>query len=307
MPPNSFPTSSLPVLLFLFALIRIPNTLCADDPWYSNCSTTARCGTIANIGYPFWGINRENYCGLPAFELKCEDDIAKITMGQNTLRVLDINPQQQILKVAREDYWNDYCPMELINTTIDFNHFDYGSSIRNLTLFYGCLTSVFKFLSNCSINGTTVDVSYATRSSLGDLRPWACRGSVIVPVYERAAQDLEVNPLIMNDALEEGFELQWKVDNDQCRKCRDSDGVCGYNQTSNSFLCFCSDQPSETTCSPTQGKLLLLLSKQTCHNPLGLSHSAVYVLSNFSKSAIGELEFVILPSIEESTTDLNSR
>ena len=104
-----------------------------------------------------------------------------------------------------------------------------------------------------------MDVSYATTSLLGDLRPGACRGSVIVPVYETAAQTLEVNPLTMNDALRGGFELQWKVDNDQCRKCRDSDGVCGYNQTTNSFICFCRDQPSETTCSPTQGTLDLLL------------------------------------------------
>ncbi|XVE72117.1 hypothetical protein DITRI_Ditri11bG0012600 [Diplodiscus trichospermus] len=261
MHPNSFPISSLLVLL-LFALIRIPSTLCADDPRYSNCSTATRCGSIENIGYPFWGINHANYCGLPGFELKCEDDIAKITMGQNTLRVLDINPQQQILKVAREDYLNGYCPRELINTTIDFNHFDYGSSLRNLTLFYGCYlpsTLWLILLTNCSINDTIVDVSYATRSSLGDFRPLACRGSVIVPIYEREAQNLEVNPLTVNDALKEGFELQWKVDNDQCRKCRDSDGFCGYNQPSNSFLCFCPDQPSETTCSPTQGTLVPLL------------------------------------------------
>ncbi|XWS75498.1 hypothetical protein CRYUN_Cryun01aG0094200 [Craigia yunnanensis] len=217
---------------------RVPTTTCADDLRYSECRTTIRCGSISNIDYPFWGMNRANNCGQPGFELKCEDDIAKITMSQNTLRILDVNPQQQSLKVAREDYWNDYCPMELINTTINFNHFDYGSSLRNLTLFY------------------------ANTSLLGDPRPGACRGSVIVPVYETAAQTLEVTPLTINNSLKGGFELQWKVDNDQCRKCRkcrDSDGVSGYNQTTNSFICFYRDQPSETTCLPTQGALALLL------------------------------------------------
>ncbi|KAK6279788.1 hypothetical protein POUND7_020055 [Theobroma cacao] len=263
MHPNSFPISSLLAPFFLlFALIRVPTTLCIDDLRYSNCSTIIRCGSLANIGYPFWGMNRASYCGQPGFELKCEDGVGKITMSQNTLRILDVNPEQQILKVAREDYWDGYCPRELINITINFNHFDYGPGLRNLTLFYGCYlpsTSVFIFLTNCTINGAIMDVSYATRSVLGDPRPEVCHGSVIVPIYETAAQDLEVNPLTVNDALKGGFELQWKVNDDQCRNCRESDGVCGYNQTTNSFICFCRDHTSETTCSPTQGTLALPL------------------------------------------------
>ncbi|XVF71601.1 hypothetical protein PTKIN_Ptkin12aG0051700 [Pterospermum kingtungense] len=125
---NSFPVCSLLVLfLFLFAFIKVPTTLCADDdPQYSNCMTTISCGGIAHIDYPFWGMNRANYCGLPGFELKCEDEVLKITMNQNTLRILDVDLWQQILKVAREDYWNGYCLSELVNTTINFNYFDYG-------------------------------------------------------------------------------------------------------------------------------------------------------------------------------------
>ena len=104
-----------------------------------------------------------------------------------------------------------------------------------------------------------MDMSYATTSLPGDPRQGACHGSVTVPIYETAAQNLALNPLSIIDALRGGFELQWGVDNDQCRRCRDSDGVCGYNQTTNSFICFCRDQPSETICSPTQGTLDLVL------------------------------------------------
>ncbi|XP_022759281.1 LEAF RUST 10 DISEASE-RESISTANCE LOCUS RECEPTOR-LIKE PROTEIN KINASE-like 1.4 isoform X2 [Durio zibethinus] len=267
MYPNSFSISSLLALFFfLFALIGVPNTLCVDDPRFSDCRTTIRCGSTA-FDYPFWGMNRANYCGPPGFELKCEDEVAKITMGQNTLRILDVNPRQQILHVAREDYWNGYCPTELINTTIDFNHFDFGSNLRNLTLFYGCLTSLLNFITNCTINGVYVDVSYAIVNPLVDPRPAACYGSVIVPIYEAAAQNLVVNPLTVNDALKGGFELQWEVDSDQCRRCTDSDGVCGYNQTTNSFICFCRDQPSETTCSPTTQDT----NKQDVSLPIGLA------------------------------------
>ncbi|XVF83211.1 hypothetical protein PTKIN_Ptkin16aG0115900 [Pterospermum kingtungense] len=245
MHPNSFPIPfPLALFFFLFAFIRIPTTLCVHDPRHSGCGKTIRCGNITNIGYPFWGMNRANYCGQPGFELKCEDGVPKITMGPNTLRVLDIDPQQQILKVSREDYWNDYCPAELVNTTIDFNHFDYGSNLQNLTVFYGCnLPSILEFIlpKKCTINGTIMDVSYATTILPVDPRPQMCHGRVMVPIHEISAWKV-VDPLSMNDALKEGFELKWKVDNGECRKCEDSDGVCGYNQTTNRFICF--DSPT---------------------------------------------------------------
>ncbi|KAK5784477.1 hypothetical protein PVK06_039001 [Gossypium arboreum] len=255
MSSHSLPISSLLALFFLVVLTRVPTILSVDDPRYSTCRETLTCGSVSNIGFPFWGSNRLSYCGQPGFELRCENDIAEIMMNENTLRVLDIDPERQILKVAREDYWNDYCPTKFTNTSIDFDHFNYGSNLRNLTLFYGCYPlATPTFLPNCTINSTLIDVSYAVRNMLGDPRYGICREIVVVPVYEAAAKDLEVNTMTMQAALRGGFELQWKADNDECRRCRDSDGVCGYNQTSNSFTCFCSDKPSETTClPPTEG------------------------------------------------------
>ncbi|KAL1143771.1 hypothetical protein V6Z11_A11G182700 [Gossypium hirsutum] len=268
MSSHSLPISSLLALFFLFVLTRVPTILSVDDPRYSTCRETLTCGSVSNISYPFWGLNRLSYCGQPGFELRCENDVAEIMMNENTLRVLDIDPERQILKVAREDYWNGYCPTKFINTSINYDHFNYGSNLRNLTLFYGCnlpTTPTFTVFTNCSINNTLTDMSYATRNMLVDTRYSTCRGIVVVPVYEAAAKDLEVNPMTIQAALRGGFELQWKADNDECRRCRDSDGVCGYNQISNSFTCFCSDKPSETTCLPpteekkkTMGKGLIL-------------------------------------------------
>nr|KJB38886.1 hypothetical protein B456_007G1836001 [Gossypium raimondii] len=99
---------------------------------------------------------------------------------------------------------------------------------------------------------------------LGDPRYGICREIVVVPVYEAAAKDLEVNPMIMQAALRGGFELQWEADNDQCRRCRDSDGICGYNHSSNSFTCF------PTTEEKKDGKALKLA--------LGLGAAGVIIL-----------------------------
>ncbi|KAA3474584.1 LEAF RUST 10 DISEASE-RESISTANCE LOCUS RECEPTOR-LIKE PROTEIN KINASE-like 2.7 [Gossypium australe] len=257
MSSHSLPISSLLALFFLVVLTRVPTILSVDDPRYSICRGTLTCGSVSNISYPFWGWNRPSYCGQTGFELRCENDITEIMMNENTLRVLDIDPERQILKVAREDYWNGYCPSKLINTSINYDHFNYGLNLRNLTLFYGCyspITPTFSVFTNCTINSTLTDMSYATRNMLSDPRYSICRGIVVVPVYDAAAQDLEVNLMTMQAALRGGFELQWEADNDKCRRCRDSDGVCGFNETSNSFTCFCSDKPSETTClPPTEG------------------------------------------------------
>ncbi|KAG4120880.1 hypothetical protein ERO13_D11G170601v2 [Gossypium hirsutum] len=249
----SLPISSLLALFFLVFLTRVLTILSENDP--RACRETLTCGSVSSIGYPFWGMNRPSYCGQPGFELRCENNVTEILMNENTLRVLDINPERQVLKVAREDYWNGYCSTEFINTSIDFDHFNYGSNLRNLTLFYGCYPlATSTFLPNCTINSTLIDVSYAVTNMLGDPRYGICREIVVVPVYEAAAKELEVNPMSMQAALSGGFKLQWGADNDQCRRCRDSDGICGYNHTSNSFICFCSDKPSLTTCFPrTEG------------------------------------------------------
>ncbi|KAB2057545.1 hypothetical protein ES319_A11G176100v1 [Gossypium barbadense] len=267
MSSHSLPISSLLALFFLVVLTRVPTILSVDDPRYSTCRETLTCGSVSNISYPFWGLNRLSYCGQPGFELRCENDVAEIMMNENTLRVLDIDPERQILKVAREDYWNGYCPTKFINTSINYDHFNYGSNLRNLNLFYGCnlpTTPTFTVFTNCSINNTLTDMSYATRNMLVDTRYSTCRGIVVVPVYEAAAKDLEVNPMTIQAALRGGFELQWKADNDECRRCRDSDGVCGYNQISNSFTCFCSDKPSETTCLPPTEGLVVAITILIC-------------------------------------------
>ncbi|XVF71585.1 hypothetical protein PTKIN_Ptkin12aG0050100 [Pterospermum kingtungense] len=108
-------------------------------------------------------------------------------------------------------------------------------------------------------------VSYATTILPSDPRPGAYRGSVIVPIYETAARNRQVNPSTMINALMGGFELEWVADSDQCRRCKDSGGFCGYNHT-NSFICFYNDQPRETTCFlPTQGK-----NKNGLSLPIGL-------------------------------------
>ncbi|GLU10762.1 hypothetical protein SLE2022_275470 [Rubroshorea leprosula] len=261
------------LLICLFTSINLQTSFCVEDLWYSNCSQTFKCGSIENVSYPFWGVNRADYCGQPGFKLDCQDDVPKIMMLQNTFRVLGINPEQQILKVARDDYWKDICPAEFINTTIDSTHFSYVSSgLQNLTIYYDCyLGSNTYYLPpslNCIINTTTINVLYATITSSYDPFLGECISNVQIPINETAAQTLYENPMMVNDTLKAGFDLQWKIGGDQCNRCLNSGGVCGYNRTTTQFTCFCQDQPWPSTCPPRPGLSLSFLA--TLHSFLVL-------------------------------------
>ncbi|KAI8031941.1 Glucan endo-1,3-beta-glucosidase 1 [Camellia lanceoleosa] len=209
--------------------------------------------------YPFWGANRAEYCGLPGFELDCKNNIPTITMALAKYRILQINTQQQAITVARDDLWNGMCPAGLVNTTLNFELFCYDFGHRNLTLFYGCNFSSgnvpwFTSQYNCSTNGTNVSVYCVSRSSASGPYYQNCNGSVVVPVFENAAQALDANMTTIGGAVDAGFELFWSPINDQCITCMESGGVCGCNWKQSEFTCFCYDQPNQDAC-PTRPEI----------------------------------------------------
>ncbi|XP_043808703.1 LEAF RUST 10 DISEASE-RESISTANCE LOCUS RECEPTOR-LIKE PROTEIN KINASE-like 2.1 [Manihot esculenta] len=259
MKPLFFLTLSLIFIITIVFLCPPPSVL-ASDAQYQNCSTTFRCGNITNIGYPFWGSNRPDYCGNPNFWLTCTDQAAEITIKNLTYQVLEIDSQAKYLKVARKDYIGDICPNLLINATLDFVHFSYASDdIQNITLYYGCSTSftptTISWISNqftCNLNGSNGKGFYATRNidfsnaTITNLLE-SCNNSVIVPATQSAVETLE-NSLTEENlviALEKGFGLQWEANNPVCETCTLSGGTCGYNTTTNSFACYCTDQPAD--------------------------------------------------------------
>ncbi|CAK9150673.1 unnamed protein product [Ilex paraguariensis] len=250
------PSASPSFLHFLLTIslisIQIPTILCGNELRYVNCSEDFSCGSIKGIKYPFWGANRADYCGNPGFELECLDSVPLITMVTEKYRILDINLQRRGLVVARDDYWNDICPVHLVNTTLDFSLFSYSFGLRNLTLFYGCTYVSGPILGqyDCGINSTNTNLFYVTKNLTTEppLR-MTCNNTVILPVFEGTALALETNRTGLGAAIDGGFELQWNVDNsEQCSTCVKSGGECGYNKTDNQFTCFCHDQSYPSAC-----------------------------------------------------------
>ncbi|KAJ0043385.1 hypothetical protein Pint_18733 [Pistacia integerrima] len=250
----------LSIIFFLTFIFNTQTSLCADDIRYTNCSLPVYCGDQSiEINYPFWGVNRPDYCGQPGFQIECQEGVPKINMMSNTFRILHINSTTQTLKVARDDFWSTICPAYLFNTTLDFTRFNYAPGQRNLTLYYGCAfrsdpgRGPYIVYPDCVVNDTSMDVFYAPQSAPVDPLIVRCNSSVIVPVLETAAQELDQRRNTINVTLDEGFELQWNLGSDQCNTCVNSGGLCGYNSTESPFVCFCRDQPNAIECSSSPG------------------------------------------------------
>ncbi|CAL5388323.1 unnamed protein product [Camellia sinensis] len=113
-----------------------------------------------------------------------------------------------------------------------------ASNVQNLTLFFDCsqipvlqLGSSGQF--NCSVNGIDDRNFYLTRSTLFSKSTISCFSSVIVPVFQSAAQALEGNSsssTSLKAALDGGFGLQWSANSDLCSQCVTSGGQCGMDQ-----------------------------------------------------------------------------
>ncbi|XP_057481377.1 LEAF RUST 10 DISEASE-RESISTANCE LOCUS RECEPTOR-LIKE PROTEIN KINASE-like 2.1 [Actinidia eriantha] len=249
--------SLLFLIIAVLTSINLSSSLCVNEMRYANCSESFNCGNIRTVQYPFWGVNRADYCGLPNFELECKDEVPKITIVSVKYRILEMNPSTRTFTIARDDLWNDTCPVGFPNTTLDFDLFDYHSDIWNVTLFYGCTyfrgpTIGFSGQYNCPDNSVGVDASVYyvmwTSSNVDDLYTGSCNSSVVVSVLESAARGLEANTTTIGAAVDGGFKLFWVPGNDQCITCLESGGVCGHNWTEKQFICFCYDHPSIDSC-----------------------------------------------------------
>ncbi|XP_059670733.1 LEAF RUST 10 DISEASE-RESISTANCE LOCUS RECEPTOR-LIKE PROTEIN KINASE-like 2.7 [Cornus florida] len=242
--------SIFPFLFITFILIHIPTSSCADDEQYVNCTQLLQCGNIPDIGYPFWGGTRPEYCGHPGFELTCQTDAALLTINSTTYRILTIEIATWALTVAREEFWNTTCPTDLHNATLDTSIFNYSTNSQDLTLYYGCPAVVMPGLPNQFYCSNAISYYVTSNVTLPNSIYGTCNTSVIVRGDQSAAAALaSLTPSIsIAAALYGGFGLQWSANDTYCEECVGSGGRCGYNSSSSSFACFCSDQPYELKC-----------------------------------------------------------
>uniref|UniRef100_A0A6N2KVG1 Wall-associated receptor kinase C-terminal domain-containing protein n=1 Tax=Salix viminalis TaxID=40686 RepID=A0A6N2KVG1_SALVM len=171
---------------------------------------------------------------------RCENNFATINISQVAYRVLEINPELEILRIAREDYLVGLCPPQFMNS---FNPqiFEPVEGYHFLTFIYGCKDASTTISGpktfTCKINDVVNNQSVYNQD--GDDGP-GCNGSVFVPVKDYPQvwnpASLEWNMVAFEEQWKKGFEVRLKVDS-KCREC--STGVCGFeNVTSQTSTCY---------------------------------------------------------------------
>lgn len=222
------------------------------NEYYEICDKPFKCGSVENLSYPFYdGLTRPDYCGYPGFQLNCNKNLPEMWVtSSDTYYVLGMKPDQPIMTVAREEYYDgNYCPRRLFNTSINYTLFSYAPMNVNITLYYDCSE---KLETNTMYPFYCVNVSspagyFTANSSSGDVD--TCKSNIFVPIFDynsAAARLTDQNSLLTT--LHNGFELEWMANNSLCDECRGTGGACGYNTSTSKFTCHCPSQSHGNRC-----------------------------------------------------------
>ncbi|KAF5201557.1 LEAF RUST 10 DISEASE-RESISTANCE LOCUS RECEPTOR-LIKE PROTEIN KINASE-like 2.7 [Thalictrum thalictroides] len=207
----------------------------------SCCSTQFQCGNLKGIGYPFWGNNRSSSCGKPEFELKCDqNNITQIQIMSNTYRVLSVLPQNQTIRIARMDLWDNICPSSPYDTPWNLSYSI--SSTRIFNLLYGCpvMNVTYPNLFTCADFNQTTDAYLLNNSMSSNQRTsfqLACQVEIQVPVLQMAFDRLMSGEEAIWQVFREGFDVLYDAENSKCNSCKRSGGECGYDSVTSKTVC----------------------------------------------------------------------
>ncbi|KAE9453905.1 hypothetical protein C3L33_14191, partial [Rhododendron williamsianum] len=268
--PSSVTTATT-ITAILLILVSVAFSPCysqlQDEPYYT-CVHNFSCGqTIQNVGYPFWGGDRHQFCGHPSFELKCRNnEYPTIKIDKRDFRVLRIDQSRYTMTLASSDLWESYCTQELHNITLDDNLFTYGQINRDLFLFYNCTSEArtinIPYNFTCEIGGIERLGLYTHESFFSVIEnsrytTISCNQSVKVQVLRETVEELLEKSLTLQAGLRRGFEVVYDVNETACAWCLSSGGICGWD--SSKFACHCRDRTDPVTCQSTGMQPLYLL------------------------------------------------
>ncbi|KAL2941311.1 LEAF RUST 10 DISEASE-RESISTANCE LOCUS RECEPTOR-LIKE PROTEIN KINASE-like 2.1 [Bienertia sinuspersici] len=282
--------------LLTFILFLLVPVLCSDN-FYSTCgSILYSCGSVQNIGYPFWGNNRHRpkYCGMPEYLLTCKNNTVSIKAVQSilsSLSVVSINTDSLTLVVSQKNLL-DYCYLQDKNNTRLSNLKVVAD--HSINLYYGCSSNcTSRYSYNCddrtNNNGSTY--YYFDKPSYNvSSKSCSCKDSVSIPINRRGLDELRSST--DNESLSSimtkwpEVKIGYTVKMAECFKCEQSGGRCGSppdDGSSNQFICYCPDGPQPLVCGISSGIVALVL---------GIVMFAALVYSARKRSTSKKLSFL---------------
>ncbi|XP_023643075.1 LEAF RUST 10 DISEASE-RESISTANCE LOCUS RECEPTOR-LIKE PROTEIN KINASE-like 2.5 isoform X1 [Capsella rubella] len=218
---------------------------------HKRCSGSFSCGNQKELFYPFWISGRED-CGHPDFKLDdCSGVFAELNISSVKFRILEANYGFGIIRIARLDYMEDICPQDPIDAPFNGSILPFASNTQLLTIYSQCHEDLSHLV---SINVQELACGdeiryYVTRDIfspllepmiLNDFKTYCDRNVSIPESGTLNTLQLTWSRANLKKTLEYGFELR---PNQDCSKCIESGGACGYNQSTSSFTCYYMKEP----------------------------------------------------------------
>lgn len=242
------PSPIFAIFSFFFLYSVSLTTSFSSNSNLSNCTKTFNCGSLQNLSYPFTGGERPAYCGPPEFHINCVDDSPELTIKSLSYRVLALDSVAQTLSLARLDLWNETCTHELLNSSLASDFFSFRADDNvDITIFYGCANSSSTLPKpenwfHCNINQTFNDAYYLIGPVPLDpiMSTFKCAIGITVPIFKITAAKLVGDRSLFKEAIMSGFNASYTNPYmDQCNKCLNVNGQCGFDSDSNRSVCIC--------------------------------------------------------------------
>ncbi|XP_074287985.1 LEAF RUST 10 DISEASE-RESISTANCE LOCUS RECEPTOR-LIKE PROTEIN KINASE-like 2.1 [Silene latifolia] len=238
-------TSSLHLLSFAIfvVFVGLPSSDGVDDRYKTCFSVLITCGKLKNVGFPFWGEGRPQYCGHPALQLQCID------YPTGSYPYLKIGPKQlESYNVVNITYYGNNITLELRgapeNSCGSYGR-DFGGileftrKVEIINLLYKCNNRMVPNRSDgnvtCYENHSKFPVYYRNNNSAQG--QYASCISAEVPVFSKELDLYNKGNITVSQILYEGFEVNYGYPL-ECVKCYKSGCICGSSSRSD-FVCLC--------------------------------------------------------------------
>ncbi|GJT80684.1 kinase-like domain-containing protein [Tanacetum coccineum] len=248
---------SRPLLLLLFFFITTIAAAVTNISDFPNC-LPIDCNGLT-ISYPFWKMENEpsttaQYCGYEGLGINCStidgQDRPMMYFGGDSYYVRKLTNTSITLvdyDVSSVSSVQTTCPRVNHGIELETLPLNFTSNNLNLSFHFNCTTipsfaTVIPCLKNEGTKRSCVNVIHPDAPDFD----WGqtCDDKVVTTVLDIfGSPDPRRLETELARALRTGFELNWRITTDECYKCEESDGLCGYNN-STGFMCFCSGNTS---------------------------------------------------------------
>ncbi|KAJ1684942.1 hypothetical protein LUZ63_016332 [Rhynchospora breviuscula] len=245
--PQTMRNRLFPVISLLFHLWSVA----LSDAVEKNKCDPVKCGNV-DISYPFWIPNQQaEYCGYPTLEIDCRDDKPFLVQSYDTNYYIDrvfYDNSSFVLVNSFLVNWKSNCSVPRFNVSLGLGPMVVSKINKELVFFFNCgnmSTPPGEYQPVKCDTGLSDGVS---NDSFVRLFEYYNDGVTSVPGESLSNCSISRIPVsgwngsgvgqyttLMND----GFLVELKVTS--CSDCRKSGGQCGFNNSTNMFMCICSD------------------------------------------------------------------